>query len=178
MRMPIHPDDRRRFADLPEWVEWEPTDRDRRYALENHSQTLEVLHSRGGMSWSELAAVLLGRSWRNAPPAFEAATQVQAELARRRPPLAFSGRPREGPGDPRTDPRMVQMSCRLCGGLAECWIDPARVPPAAGAWAMCASCYGAVPLLRIPNAPACPEYDSRGVSVPGRCALCGGEAGR
>lgn len=69
---------------------------------------------------------------------------------------AFSGTPR-GEYDPRTDPSMRQMACRICGELAECWINPQLVPPAAGASATCAACSGR-PHLSIDLPHHCPEW--------------------
>lgn len=45
-------------------IEWEPTEADRKRAMANHSQTLERLHERGGMSWCEMVAILADRAWR------------------------------------------------------------------------------------------------------------------
>lgn len=38
---------------------WEPTKEDRRWADNNHGQTLERLAERGGMAWSEMAFIIL-----------------------------------------------------------------------------------------------------------------------
>lgn len=46
---------------LPGPFVWEPTEADRRTARSNHSQTLERLAERGGMSWCEMAAIILNR---------------------------------------------------------------------------------------------------------------------
>ena len=43
--------------------EWEPTLEDRRQAEANHYQTLERLNERGGLSWGEVAFVLLHRRY-------------------------------------------------------------------------------------------------------------------
>jgi hypothetical protein len=66
--MPILSVNVRTTPDLPQSFEWVPTGRDRARALRNHSQTLEVLRSRGGLAWMELAAVLEDRSVRFEQP--------------------------------------------------------------------------------------------------------------
>lgn len=40
---------------------WEPTQADRRQAETNHGQSLERLAQRGGMSWCEMAAIVLNK---------------------------------------------------------------------------------------------------------------------
>lgn len=42
---------------------FEPTERDQKRAQENHRQTLERLNERRGVSWCEMAAILLDRPW-------------------------------------------------------------------------------------------------------------------
>ncbi len=63
MDFPIHsgpgfvrPEDKER-------VPWALVEPHRAQALRNHGQTLERLAERGGLCWSELAAVIEDRSW-------------------------------------------------------------------------------------------------------------------
>jgi hypothetical protein len=42
---------------------WEPTEADRQHARANHYQSLERLAERGGMAWSEMAFILLGKRY-------------------------------------------------------------------------------------------------------------------
>jgi hypothetical protein len=42
---------------------WVPTVGDRLWAEKNHGQSLERLKERGGMSWCEMAAIVLNRPW-------------------------------------------------------------------------------------------------------------------
>lgn len=79
MRMQIHSFDRRECPDLPEFVEWHPTERDRAQAQRNHSQTLERLNERGGLAWDELRAVLLGQRY-SPRRVRDAQREVAAEL--------------------------------------------------------------------------------------------------
>lgn len=44
-----------------------PIQRDRRTADMNHGQTLERLAQRGGMSWCEMAAIMLGKRYDDLP---------------------------------------------------------------------------------------------------------------
>lgn len=50
--------------ELPGPFVWAPTPEDRAQALKNHNQTLERLAQRGGMSWCEMAAIMLHKPWR------------------------------------------------------------------------------------------------------------------
>lgn len=49
---------------------WEPTQGDRRQAEANHYQSLERLAERGGMSWCEMAAIVLNKRWQKFPQAY------------------------------------------------------------------------------------------------------------
>jgi hypothetical protein len=49
--------------ELPGPFVWEPTAADRSQAISNHDQTLERLAQRGGMSWCEMAAIVLNKRW-------------------------------------------------------------------------------------------------------------------
>ena len=44
-------------------VTWRPTAADEKRADKNHGQTLARLAERGGVNWSELAAILEDRAW-------------------------------------------------------------------------------------------------------------------
>jgi hypothetical protein len=61
---------------------WQPTEADHTQARINHGQTLEVLKSRGGLSWCELAAILTHRYWRRMSHD-DAYAECVAELKRR-----------------------------------------------------------------------------------------------
>lgn len=81
MKMQIH--SQGRSPGFPEFVEWEPSERDRQQAEANHGQTLERLNERGGLGWDELAAVLLGQRYTSRQRR-DAAVLCIAELAARR----------------------------------------------------------------------------------------------
>lgn len=68
-----------------QYLQWEPTERDRKRADLNHGQTLERLAQRGGMSWCEMAAILSDRPWHKMTEA-GAIAEIEAEGARRREP--------------------------------------------------------------------------------------------
>jgi hypothetical protein len=57
-----------RTGKLPGPFVWEPTAADRAQALANHFQTLERLAQRGGMAWSEMAAIVLNKPWQKFEP--------------------------------------------------------------------------------------------------------------
>lgn len=67
-RFPIHPDDRRRFPDAPSSVPWQLVAPHARQAQRNHSQSLEALAQRSGLTWCELVAVLEDRPWHGMKP--------------------------------------------------------------------------------------------------------------
>ena len=71
--MQTPPPDVFRVGDHPGYhstgIPWKMIARHERQARTNHSQTLERLHQRGGLSWSEALAVLQDRPWRNEPNA-------------------------------------------------------------------------------------------------------------
>jgi lambda repressor-like predicted transcriptional regulator len=64
--MPIqnHRYDKDYSPDLDGPFVWVPTEADRRQAQSNHGQSLERLAQRGGMSWCEMAAIVLNKPWR------------------------------------------------------------------------------------------------------------------
>jgi len=55
-RFPIHPDEGKRGGSIP----WEAAEKLRKTAERNHSQSLETLAARGGLSWEEMARAALG----------------------------------------------------------------------------------------------------------------------
>jgi hypothetical protein len=63
---------------------WVPTAGDRRQAESNHYQTLERLAQRGGMSWCEMAAIVLNQPWRTYAPAYAKAICRDVLLMRER----------------------------------------------------------------------------------------------
>lgn len=60
-RFPVHPDDRHLLRSVP----WTLLDSHEGSAQRNHSQSLERLAERGGLSLSEIAAVIEDRQWRS-----------------------------------------------------------------------------------------------------------------
>lgn len=56
---------RMKILSLPVWVEYDFSPEQEAQALANHSQTLERLNERGGLSWAELAAIMYATPWRN-----------------------------------------------------------------------------------------------------------------
>lgn len=77
--MPIQNDD---DASLDGPFVWSPTDEDRLWAKNNHSQTLERLKDRGGMSWCEMLAIVNHRPWHAADQA-KAKAACEANVSRR-----------------------------------------------------------------------------------------------
>lgn len=73
----------RKYQDLgvPRDVPWSAVAPHESQALENHNQTLQRLAERGGLDVRELAAVVTGKHWSDAPELEEAARIVRA-LAR------------------------------------------------------------------------------------------------
>ncbi len=53
---------------LPQSVPWSIVEPHRRQAERNHSQTLERLAERGGLSWAELIAVITDNEYRHLFP--------------------------------------------------------------------------------------------------------------
>ena len=61
---------------------WTPSPEDRRWADQNHGQTLERLKERGGMSWCEMVAIVGNRRW-----AAMDQHEAKAECLRLHPPV-------------------------------------------------------------------------------------------
>lgn len=80
---PILQSARKHLPTLPSGVPWEFVAQFEKQAQSNHSQTLNRLAERGGLSWMELADVVEGKRWdmqtfTTSPPA-EAARYVATE---------------------------------------------------------------------------------------------------
>lgn len=74
---PVHPDDALKPG-APRSIPWHMVKPHEKQAIANHSQTLERLEQRGGLTMSELIAVLEDREW--APIDDGAAIAKLAEL--------------------------------------------------------------------------------------------------
>lgn len=82
--MPILTAETRKVGAKKEIFSWFPTKADRDQARENHSQTLERLRERGGVSWCELLAIVSNRPWQNFGRGQEGAKiAVQSVMKRR-----------------------------------------------------------------------------------------------
>lgn len=83
--MPIQNDGGRRSrnAALDGPFVWTPTVEDKRTAQSNHSQTLERLKDRGGMSWCEMLAILNHRTWYAVADQAKAKAACEANVSRR-----------------------------------------------------------------------------------------------
>lgn len=66
------------------WVPWALLEAHRRQAMKNHGQTLERLKERGGLSPSEMLAILEDREWRAMDDGL-ALSAIRALSARKEP---------------------------------------------------------------------------------------------
>jgi hypothetical protein len=80
---PAFPILKRRWNDPKESVPWDAVEPHRAQAQRNHYQTLERLAQRGGLSWSELLAVLQDQGWTKIAED-DARKQVNAMIAARK----------------------------------------------------------------------------------------------
>lgn len=70
-----------RSKSKPRSVPWALLEPHRRQANRNHYQTLERLAERGGLSWSEMCAMIEDREWAQMPDD-EAEARIMAAVAR------------------------------------------------------------------------------------------------
>lgn len=78
---------------------WVPTAADRQQAQTNHFQSLERLAQRGGMSWCEMAAIVLNKRWQKFEQAYAKAIcrDVLIMRARQGDALQNAAPPADGP---------------------------------------------------------------------------------
>jgi hypothetical protein len=106
--------------ELPGPFVWVPTEADRRQALSNHNQTLERLAQRGGMSWCEMAAIVLNKEWRAFKQDY--AKAVCRDVLKNRVAFGVNVRPSTAAGDRLMTVKDLgpdQMVCPNCGSIAE-----------------------------------------------------------